>query len=41
MERFGWRWAFAVLVPGQLFGIWSMLRLGALPEARRMAGGRG
>ena len=41
MERFGWRWAFVVLVPGPLFGIWSMLRLRGLPEARRLAGGRG
>jgi MFS family permease len=41
MERFGWRWAFALLAPGPLFGIWSMVRLRALPEAVRMAGGRG
>jgi hypothetical protein len=32
---------FIVLVLGPLVGIASMLRLGALPEARRMAGGRG
>jgi MFS family permease len=37
----GWRAVFVVLVPGPLVGIASMLRLGALPESRRMAGGRG
>jgi len=37
----GWRAVFVVLVPGPVVGIVSMLRLGALPEARRMAGGRG
>ncbi|HEX7180942.1 MAG TPA: MFS transporter [Thermoanaerobaculia bacterium] len=37
----GWRWAFAVLALGPAFGIWSMLRLRRLPEAERMAGGRG
>jgi MFS family permease len=35
----GWQWAFAVLALGPVFGIWSMLRLRGLPEARRMAGG--
>lgn len=37
----GWQWAFLVLVPGPLLGILSMARLRALPEARRIAGGRG
>jgi MFS family permease len=37
----GWRWAFAVLAAGPLFGIISMLRLRAAPEARLIAGGRG
>jgi MFS family permease len=37
----GWRAVFVVLAPGPVVGIASMLRLGTLPEARRMAGGRG
>jgi MFS family permease len=37
----GWRWAFAALAPGPLLGLLAMLRLGALSEARRLAGGRG
>lgn len=37
----GWQWAFLVLVPGPLLGILAMARLRALPEARRIAGGRG
>lgn len=37
----GWRWAFAVLAPGPLLGLLAMVRLGSLPEARRLAGGRG
>ncbi|HYM80435.1 MAG TPA: MFS transporter [Candidatus Limnocylindria bacterium] len=40
-DALGWRWTFAVLVPGPLLGIIAMLRLGSLPEARRIAGGRG
>ncbi|MCF3973721.1 MFS transporter [Paracoccus sp. EGI L200073] len=36
----GWQWAFVVLVPGPLVGAAAMLRLRALPEARRLAGGR-
>ena len=35
----GWRWVFAALVPGPLFGIASMVRLRRLPEAARMASG--
>jgi hypothetical protein len=35
----GWRWVFAVLALGPLFGFMSMLRLRALPEAVRMASG--
>ncbi|MDT7540837.1 MAG: hypothetical protein QOE33_741 [Acidobacteriota bacterium] len=38
--RFGWRYAFIVLAPGPAFGIYSMLKLRALPEARRIAHGR-
>jgi MFS family permease len=36
----GWRFVFLSLAPGPLLGILSMLRLGRLPEATRMAGGR-
>ena len=42
MERWvGWTWAFALLVPGPALGVWAMLRLRSLPEAARIAGGRG
>ena len=37
----GWTAAFALLAPGPAIGIAAMLRLRALPEARRLAGGRG
>lgn len=40
VERVGWEWAFLALAPGPVFGIASMLRLRALPEATRMASGR-
>ncbi len=36
----GWRYAFIVLAPGPLFGVISMLRLRALPEATKIAHGR-
>ena len=36
----GWRWAFAALAPGPVFGILSMLRLRALPDAVKIAHGR-
>lgn len=36
----GWRWAFAPLALGPAFGVWAMLRLRAMPEAERLAGGR-
>jgi len=36
----GWHYAFMVLAPGPLFGVISMLRLRALPEAIRIAHGR-
>jgi hypothetical protein len=38
---FGWRWAFAFLAPGPVLGVLVMLRLKALPEAARIAGGLG
>ena len=37
----GWTSAFVLLVPGPVVGLLAMLRLQALPEARRLAGGRG
>jgi MFS family permease len=37
----GWRWAFAVLAPGPILGTMAMLRLRRLPEAKRIAQGRG
>ena len=40
-EAFGWRWAFAFLAPGPAFGLLAMVWLRFLPEARRIAGGRG
>ena len=40
VERVGWRYAFAVLAFGPLFGILAMLRLRTLPEALKIAHGR-
>lgn len=40
-DVFGWWWAFAFLAPGPAFGVLAMLRLKSLPEAARIAGGRG
>ncbi len=39
-RQIGWSGAFAVLAAGPLFGVVSMLRLRAMPEAVRLAGGR-
>ena len=36
----GWRYAFAILAPGPLFGVVAMLRLRWLPEAEKIAHGR-
>ena len=36
----GWRWVFVILLPGPVVGALAMLRLRALPEAARLAGGR-
>ncbi|MGH9882676.1 MAG: MFS transporter, partial [Pyrinomonadaceae bacterium] len=36
----GWRYAFALLAPGPLFGVLAMMRLRGLPEAVRIAHGR-
>jgi len=40
VEAVGWRYAFAFLAPGPVFGVISMLRLRALPEAVKIAQGR-
>lgn len=37
----GWQWAFVILVPGPVFGLLAMLRLKSLPEAEKIAGGKG
>jgi MFS family permease len=39
LEPLGWRYVFTILAVGPVFGIWSMLRLRELPEARQMASG--
>lgn len=36
----GWRYAFAILAPGPVLGVISMLRLRSLPEAEKIAHGR-
>lgn len=41
VSAIGWRWAFAVLAVGPLFGSVSMWRLLRSPDAARLAGGRG
>ncbi|MGI9382482.1 MAG: MFS transporter [Methyloligellaceae bacterium] len=41
VEIVGWRYGFAYLALGPALGIAAMLRLGASPAARRLAGGRG
>lgn len=40
-DAVGWRWAFAFLAPGPALGALAMLRLKSLPEAERIAGGKG
>ncbi len=40
VEALGWRWSFALLALGPVFGIASLVRLRRLPEAKRMANGR-
>lgn len=37
----GWKYAFAILVPGPFIGIVAMWRLRNSPDAARLAGGRG
>lgn len=36
---FGWRWAFSFLAIGPALGIWAMVTLRKLPEAKSLAGG--
>jgi MFS family permease len=38
---FGWNWAFAYLAIGPVIGIWAMYKLRQLPEAEKLAGGKG
>jgi MFS family permease len=40
VDQVGWQYAFMALAPGPAFGVLSMLRLRALPEAVKIAGGR-
>jgi len=37
----GWRWAFSFLAMGPAIGIWAMVTLRHLPEAKSLAGGKG
>ena len=39
-DLLGWKHVFTVLAIGPVFGIWSMLRLRVLPEAKLMASGK-
>lgn len=41
LDLLGWRFVFLLLLPGPAVGIAAMLRLRRLPQAARMAGGRG
>jgi MFS family permease len=40
VRALGWRYAFAILAPGPLLGVFAMLRLRGLPEAAKIAHGR-
>jgi MFS family permease len=35
----GWKWVFTILALGPAFGVWSMMKLRAMPEAEKMASG--
>ena len=40
VEWLTWRWAFAVLAVGPIFGVWSMARLRGSPDATKIGGER-
>ncbi|MCC2099541.1 MAG: MFS transporter, partial [Hyphomicrobiales bacterium] len=40
VELVGWRYAFCALAIGPALGVVAMLRLRAMPEAAKLAGGR-
>ncbi|MHC5064157.1 MAG: MFS transporter [Planctomycetota bacterium] len=39
-DTLGWQWVFSILAIGPIFGLVSMARLRALPEAARLASGK-
>lgn len=39
LDAVGWRYVFLVLAPGPAFGVWAMLSLRRLPEAKLLASG--
>jgi len=39
LDAVGWRYVFLLLAPGPAFGIWAMLSLRRLPEAKMLASG--
>ena len=41
VDAVGWQFAFLILVPGPVVGIWAMWALRRSPDAARLAGGRG
>ena len=40
-EAIGWRYAFVPLAIGPAIGVWAMAQLSRMPEAKRLASGRG
>lgn len=40
VDLVGWRYAYMPFAAGPVFGIWAMLRLRRMPDARKIAGGR-